>query len=84
MNTAAYFDATDVSTPEGLVASVDMSLITGIPSSGTGLIGAAYVPGTSIWNTAKALEAASGTPDATFIASALAYAAKSSDDHGRR
>ncbi len=71
--------ATTIETPEGLAPSIDMSAITGIPSQGTGLVGAAFVPGTSIWNTTLARTAAEGIPDATFTASALAYAAKSSD-----
>ena len=40
---------------------------------------AAFVPGTSIWNIAKAAEAAAGTPEATFVASELVYGARKSD-----
>ncbi len=79
MNTTAFFDPTAVNTPANLVASVEASSITGIPSQGTGLLGAAFVPGTAIWNTTKAAEAAAGTPDATFVASELNYAARKSD-----
>ena len=79
MNTTAYFDATEIDTPAGLSAAVAMDTISGVPSFGTGLMGAAFVPGTSIWNTTKAAEAAAGTPDATFIATELMYASRKSD-----
>jgi hypothetical protein len=79
MNTTAFFDATNVDTPAGLTTAVGMGSISGIPSSGTGLMGAAFVPGTSIWNTAKAAEAAAGTPDATFVASEVMYASRQSE-----
>lgn len=68
-----------VGTPDGLAPEVDMSLITGVPSSGTGLAGAAYVPGTSIWNTTIARQATEANPDATFTSSKLVYAARQSD-----
>lgn len=79
MNTTTYFDATNVDTPAGLTSAVEMGSISGIPSSGTGLLGAAFVPGTSIWNTTKAAEAAAGTPDATFVATELMYASRKSE-----
>ena len=79
MNTTAYFDATNIETPAGLSTAVAMDAISGVPSFGTGLMGAAFVPGTSIWNTTKAAEAAAGTPDATFIATELMYASRKSD-----
>ncbi|WP_413717428.1 LamG-like jellyroll fold domain-containing protein [Silicimonas sp. MF1-12-2] len=79
MNTTAFFDATDVSTPADLSPSVSMDQITGIPSTGTGLSGAAFVPGTGIWNIEKAQEAASGTPDATFVTTEFGYRSKNSD-----
>lgn len=78
MDTTAFFDASTVNTPENMAASVGISSITGIPSQGTGLLGAAFVPGTSIGNITKASEAAAGTPDATFIASELSFAAQKS------
>ena len=79
MNTTAFFDATDVSTPADLSPSVSMDQITGIPSTGTGLSGAAFVPGTSIWNIEKAQEAASGNPDATFVTTEFGYRSRNSD-----
>ena len=79
MNTTAYFDATNVDTPAGLSPAVAMEAITGVPSLGTGLMGAAFVPGTSIWNTAQAAAAAAGTPDATFIASEVMYGSRKSE-----
>ena len=50
MNTTAHFHASAVDTPTGLAPAVTMDSITGVPSQGTGLTGAAFVPGTSIWN----------------------------------
>ena len=79
MNTTAYFDAADVDTPDGLSPSVDMQDISGIPSEGTGLSGAAFVPGTSIWSLAKARAAAEGTPDATFVTTEFGYGSRHSD-----
>ncbi|NND22325.1 MAG: hypothetical protein HKO14_09570, partial [Silicimonas sp.] len=79
MNTTAYFDATAVDTPAGLTPTVTMDTISGIPSEGTGLIGAAFVPGSSIWNIDKATEAALGTPDATFVTTEFGYRSKTSD-----
>ncbi|MBT8423539.1 MAG: hypothetical protein KJO67_01075, partial [Silicimonas sp.] len=79
MNTTAYFDATAVDTPAGLTPTVTMDAVSGIPSEGTGLIGAAFVPGSSIWNIDKATEAALGTPDATFVTTEFGYRSKTSD-----
>ncbi|MDA8585804.1 hypothetical protein N9L47_05965 [Rhodobacteraceae bacterium] len=78
MNTTAYFDPTNVDTPENLIASIEVDAIDGIPSQGTGLLGAAFVPGTSIGNTSQAAAAAAGTPDATFIASKIGYSSNNS------
>ena len=79
MNTTAFFNPEDVNTPAGLAPALALTEISGVPSSGTGLTGAAFVPGTSIWNITKAAEAAAGAPDATFVASELAYGGRSSD-----
>lgn len=79
MNTTAYFDASATDTPEELSPTIAVDAVTGVPSEGTGLIGAAFVPGTKIWNTDMAREAAAGDPDATFIASEIAYASGKSD-----
>lgn len=79
MNTTAYFDASSADTPEGLAATISTSDITEVPSEGTGLLGAAFVPGTKIWNTDLARAAAVGDPDATFITSEIAYGSKQSD-----
>ena len=72
-DTTAYFDPSNPDTPAGMTPAVAITNITGIPSSGTGLTGAAYVPGTRIWNIEKAAEAAAGTPDATFVASEIFF-----------
>lgn len=79
MNTTAYFDPANPDTPSGMAASLNMSGINGIPSSGTGLTGAAYAPGTNIWNITKAAEAAAGTPDASFVATELVFKNNKSD-----
>lgn len=79
MNTTAYFDAAAVDTPAGLAPTVTMAAITGIPSTGTGLAGAAFAPGSSIWNLQKAIEAAQGTPDATFVTTEFGYRSRQSD-----
>ncbi len=78
-DTTAYFDASNPDTPEGMTPSVAAGDVTGVPSSGTGLTGAAYVPGTSIWNITKAAEAAAGTPTATFDVSELYFGSNKSD-----
>lgn len=79
MDTTAFFDATDVDTPAGMTAEVAIDAITGVPSYGTGLMGAAYVTGSSIWNTTKAAEAAAGEATANFIATELLYGSRKSD-----
>lgn len=79
MNTTAYFDASAVDTPAMLTPEITMDQIAGIPSAGTGLVGAAFVPGTSIWNIGMALEAAQGTPDATFVTTEFGYRSWHSD-----
>ena len=79
MNTTAFFDATNPDVIEGMTATVASINVTGVPSSGTGLTGAAFVPGTSIWNIAMAREAAGGTPDATFVSSEIFYGSRKSD-----
>ncbi len=78
-DTTAYFDASNPDTIAGMTAAVAYADISGIPSSGTGLSGAAYVPGTSIWNIDKAREAAAGAADATFVSSELVYGSRKSD-----
>lgn len=79
MNSIVTFDAAEIDTPAGLTPTVAQDQITGIPVTGTGLAGAAFVPGTSIWNTQKAAEAAEGDPVVTFTSSALSYGAQKSD-----
>ncbi len=79
MNTTAYFDASNPDTPAGMSPTVAIGDISGVPSSGTGLTGAAYVPGTSIWNIEKAAEAAAGTATATFEVSELYFGSRKSD-----
>lgn len=78
-DTTAYFDASNPDTPTGMTASVAIADVTGIPSTGTGLTGAAYAPGTGIWNITKAAEAAAGTPDATFEVTELLFRNNKSD-----
>lgn len=79
MITTDHFDAAAATTPEGLAPAVTMDQIAGIPSIGTGLLGAAFVPGTSIWDIEKALQAAQGTPDATFVTTEFGYRSRESD-----
>ncbi len=78
-DTTAYFDASSPDTPAGMTPTVAIGDVTGVPSSGTGLSGAAFVPGTSIWNITKAAEAAAGTADATFEVSELYFGSRNSD-----
>ena len=78
-DTTAYFDASNPDTIDGMAASIAYADIVGVPSSGTGLIGAAFVPGSSIWNIAAAREAAAGTPDATFVSSEIMYGSRKSE-----
>ncbi|MEM8882274.1 MAG: LamG-like jellyroll fold domain-containing protein, partial [Pseudomonadota bacterium] len=79
MNTTAFFDPDDVNTPAGLAPVVAVADISGVPSQGTGLAGAAFVPGTRISDIDKAAEAATGVADATFVSTELAYGASKSD-----
>ncbi len=79
MNTTTYFDASSADTPDGLAPSIAVTDISGVPSEGTGLLGAAFVPGTKIWNLDLARTASEADPDATFIASEIAYGSKHSD-----
>ncbi|MCV6591684.1 MAG: hypothetical protein OIF48_01935 [Silicimonas sp.] len=79
MNTATYFDASNPDTPAGMTPVLALEAIDGIPGRGTGLVGAAFAPGTRISNLDAAAQAANGTADASFIASELAYAAAKSD-----
>ena len=78
-DTTAYFDAANPDTPAGMTASVAIGEVTGVPSSGTGLTGAAYAPGTGIWNIDRAAEAAAGTADATFEVSEIFFRSNKSD-----
>ena len=78
-DTTAYFDASNPDTIDGMAASIAYADIVGVPGSGTGLIGAAFVPGSSIWNIAAAREAAAGTPDATFVSSEIMYGSRKSE-----
>ncbi|MEM9426344.1 MAG: LamG-like jellyroll fold domain-containing protein [Pseudomonadota bacterium] len=75
----AYFDAANPDTPAGMTAAVAIGAVTGVPSSGTGLTGAAYAPDMGIWNIDRAAEAAAGTPDATFEVSELFFGNNKSD-----
>ncbi len=47
---SAYFDVADVDTPRNLSPVIAVDAIKGVPSVGTGLIGAAYAPGDKIWS----------------------------------
>ena len=73
MNTTAYFEAAEIDTPAGMSPSVGMSTITGIPSVGTGLSGAAFVPGAKIWNLEQAVQAATGSQVASFVTTEFGY-----------
>jgi Ca2+-binding RTX toxin-like protein len=79
MNAPTYFNPADANTPAGLTPALDLGAITGIPSSGTGLAGAAFVPGTPIRTIEAAREAAAGQADLTFVSTEVLYAAKASD-----
>ncbi len=77
---SAYFDLADVDTPAGLSPTLSDETIAGVPSTGTGLIGAAYAPGDFI----KSIEnlddlIAANDPDATFVATKIAYGSRDSD-----
>ncbi|MGR3514751.1 MAG: LamG-like jellyroll fold domain-containing protein [Paracoccaceae bacterium] len=78
-DTTAYFDASNPDTPANMTAAIAPAQVAGVPSEGTGLTGAAFAPGTGIWNIEKAAEAAAGTPDATFEASELLFRNNQSD-----
>ena len=77
-DTTAYFDASAVDTPEGMTAAIAPPS-DGIPTQGTGLAGAAFVPGTAIWNIDAAREAAAGEPDALFDVAELVFRSNKSD-----
>jgi Ca2+-binding RTX toxin-like protein len=79
MNTSAYFDASAVDTPSGLSPVLPVSGISGVPTSGSGLAGEVFVPGSRIWNIDMAEAASRGIPDVTFVASQIAYGASRSD-----
>ncbi len=77
---SAYFDIADVDTPAGLNPTISNETISGVPSSGTGLVGAAYAPGDRIWSIERLNEViAANDPDATFIATKMAYGSRHSD-----
>lgn len=78
-DTTYYFDPSNPDTPAGLTPELAFSTITGVPSSGTGLSGAAYVTGNWIGSLATAQAAAAGTPVATFVASEVHYKATKSE-----
>lgn len=79
MNSIVTFGKDDINTPAELSAAVSHTQVAGIPVEGTGLAGAAFVTGRSIWNTEKAAEAAAGEPVATFRSTELNYGAHKSD-----
>ncbi len=79
MNSITYFDVSAVDTPTGMTTALPASDISGIPASGTGLLGVVFVPGTRINTIEAAAAAASGTADAVFVSSEIAYGAKKSD-----
>ncbi|MBY8976835.1 hypothetical protein KHP62_13510 [Rhodobacteraceae bacterium NNCM2] len=75
-----FFDILAVDTPDGLTPALGLSAIDGVPVKGTGLAGAAYAPGTSIGNIPQLRSLVeSNDPDATFVATELAYGASDSD-----
>ena len=77
---SAYFDIADIDTPAALSPTVSSAAIAGVPSTGTGLTGAAYAPGDRIWSIDRLNEIiAANTPDATFVATKLAYGSRDSD-----
>ena len=77
---SAYFDSADIDTPAGMSPTIAIDAITGVPSSGTGLAGAAYAPGDRIWSIEKLNEIIAGNaPDATFVATKMAYGSRHSD-----
>lgn len=77
---SAYFDIADIDTPAGLNPTISSDAISGVPSSGTGLVGAAYAPGDNIWSIERLDEViAANDPDATFVATKMAYLSRDSD-----
>ncbi|MBT8457097.1 MAG: hypothetical protein KJO15_13440, partial [Alphaproteobacteria bacterium] len=79
MNTYTPFDPAEYEGTTPLAADLGLAGVTGVPSTGTGLQGAAFVPGTSIWNIDAARIAAMADPDATFTSSEIAYGGNRSD-----
>jgi Ca2+-binding RTX toxin-like protein len=78
-DTTYFFDPSNPDTPEGLSPALAIASISGIPSTGTGLYGEAFVTGSWIGSLAKAEEAAAGNPAATFVSSEVHYKATKSD-----
>lgn len=78
-DTTYYFDASNPDTPAGMSPSVTYSDVGGVPTTGTGLSGAAFVTDGWIGNLAKATEIASGAPVATFTTSEIHYKSNKSD-----
>ena len=77
---SAYFDIADVDTPTGLTPIISAGDISGVPSSGTGLRGAAYAPGDRIWSIDRLDEIITANdPDATFVSTKIAYRSRHSD-----
>lgn len=75
------FDAETPDTPEGMAPAIAAADVGGIPSVGSGLRGAVYVPGTAINSLAdfQAILDSGADPDLTFTATEIAYGAKSSN-----
>ena len=77
---SAYFDIADVDTPTGLPPIISAGDISGVPSSGTGLRGAAYAPADRIWSIDRLDEIiAANDPDATFVSTKIAYGSRHSN-----
>lgn len=77
---SAYFDIADVDTPTGLPPIISEGDISGVPSSGTGLRGAAYAPGDRIWSIDRLDEIITANdPDATFVSTKIAYGSRHSN-----
>lgn len=75
----ALIDETAVDTPAGLAPVVAQSAISGVPSAGTGLSGAAYVSNSGIWSMERFEQVvASSDPVLNFTASELDYSGRSS------
>ncbi len=79
MNAPVTFDPASVDTPAGMAPDLALASITGVPSSGTGLMGSVFVPGTNIWNIDMARAAAANAADLTFVSSEVFYGARKSD-----